>query len=65
VLIYNQRPARTILAAYQQHFNGHRPHHSRDQRPPDHAPDMVVEINEAVPRRRILGGVLNEYHRAA
>jgi putative transposase len=65
VLVYNERHARTVLAVYERHFNSHRPHQSLDQRPPDHDSGFVAPTAATVLRRRILGGVLNEYHQAA
>jgi putative transposase len=38
---------------------------ARIQQPPDHDGPIVVPLDAAVQRRKVLGGVINEYHRAA
>ena len=58
-------PAQSILAEYEAHYNGRRPHRSRQLRPPrpDHpAADLS---RERIKRRPVLGGLINEYERAA
>jgi putative transposase len=53
-----------VLRAYVAHYNGHRPHQSQ-QRPPDQDAPVAVPLEAQVQRRKILGGVTNEYHLAA
>jgi putative transposase len=55
----------TVLRAYVGHYNRHRPHQSRQQRPPDQDGPVVVSLNAPVQRRKILGGVIDEYYREA
>ena len=41
------------------------PGQSRHQRPPDPDEQVIVPLSAPVQRRKVLGGVFNEYHRAA
>jgi putative transposase len=65
MLIFGQRHLRTILAQYEAHYNGRRPHRSRQLRPPrpDHPPADLSQ--ERIQRRPVLGGLISEYERAA
>jgi len=65
MLIFGERHLRTIMADYETHYNGRRPHRSRQLRPP--RPDHPVAdlSNERIQRRPVLGGLINEYERAA
>jgi putative transposase len=65
MLIYGERHLRTVLATYAGHYNGHRPHQSRQQRPPGHDTLVVVPPGAPVQRRNVLGGVIHKYYRAA
>ena len=65
MLIYGEVHLRAALRSYAGHYNGHRPHQSRQQRPPDHDASVAVTLTAPVQRRKVLGGVINEYHRAA
>ena len=64
VLIYEDH-ARQILYGYLAHYNPHRPHQSLRQRPARARSHRRSPLDAAIRRRRVLGGVINEYHRAA
>jgi hypothetical protein len=59
MLLYNERHALTVANEYVDHFNNHRPHQGRQQRPPDHDPALTIPKDKPVRRRRRLGGVIN------
>jgi putative transposase len=65
MLIFGQQHLRTILAQYEAHCNGRRPHRSRQLCPPspDHPPADLAQ--ERIQRRPVLGGLISEYERAA
>jgi transposase InsO family protein len=69
VLVVGERHLVTVLSSYVAHYNRHRPHRSLGQRPPD-APTFStdptgVPTNTRIDRKEILGGLINEYVRAA
>ena len=65
MLIFGERHLRSILAHLQPGiYNGRRPHRSRALRPPrsDHPPGLS---QKRIKRQPVLGGLINEYERAA
>jgi putative transposase len=65
VLIYGERHLRQILAEYSRHYNEHRPHQSREQRPPLHEPGQTIDVTARIERRLVAHGLIMEYSRAA
>jgi transposase InsO family protein len=65
MLIFGERHLRLVLAEYEAHYDGRRPQGSRQLRPP--RPDFPVSDlpQKRIKRRPVLGGLLNEYERAA
>ena len=65
MLISGQRHPRAILAEYEAHYNGRRPHRSRHLHPP--RPDYPAANlpQQRIKHRPALGGLINEYERAA
>jgi putative transposase len=65
LLIYGEQHLRRTLTEYARHYNQHRPHQSRQQRPPLHEPGQAVDVTARIKRRQVFHGLINEYRRAA
>ena len=63
-LIYSEARLRRVLAEYVQ-YNKHRPHQSREQRPPLHEPGQLIDMTGRIVRRQVAHGLISEYRRAA
>ncbi|MBO3753098.1 integrase core domain-containing protein [Streptosporangiaceae bacterium NEAU-GS5] len=53
LLIYGERHLRRVLAEFERHYDDHRPHQSRDQKPPLHEPGQVIDMRAPVRRTRL------------
>jgi putative transposase len=65
LLILGERHLRHVLTAYARHYNGQRPHRSRQLRPPRPDDPIPGRPTQRITRRTALGGLLNEYQPAA
>ncbi len=69
MLIVGERHLRAVLDEYVAHYTQHRPHRTRNLRPPgagEVAPPVITDLAATkIRRRRVLGGLINEYERAA
>jgi hypothetical protein len=67
-LITGPRHLRVVLDEYVAHYNQRRPHRARNLRSPDSrdVTAMVSDMRTAeIRRRKVLGGLINEYRWAA
>ncbi len=69
MLIAGPRHLRAVLDEYVAHYNQHRPHRVRNLRPPDTDDIVTAPVTDLavaqIRRRKILGGLIHEYGRAA
>lgn len=65
LLILGQRHLRRVLAENVEHYNHHRPHRATSQEPPMGLNPDPTPLDKTVTRRRAVGGLINEYQRAA
>jgi putative transposase len=65
ILIFGERHLRIVLAQFSAHYNGRRPHRALQLQPP--RPDLPAPDLDCrrIRRRPVLGGLINEYERAA
>jgi transposase InsO family protein len=65
ILIMNTRHLRKVLAEYESHFNGYRPHRALNHASPLRALPDPVDADIKFTRRDRLGGLLHEYAQVA
>ncbi|WP_211231847.1 integrase core domain-containing protein [Amycolatopsis balhimycina] len=65
MLIVSERHLRAAVAEYVRYYNGRRPHRSRGLRPPRPTPAVADLSSQRIKRQQVLGGLINEYERAA
>jgi putative transposase len=67
ILILGERHLTLVLREYLIHYNGHRPHQSRLQRPPNIETQPIRNVADlrSVRRKPVVAGVISEYHHAA
>ena len=69
MLIAGPRHLHAVLDDYAAHYNQHRPHRAMNLRPPrsdEITPTTITDLTTGrIRRRRVLGGLINEYTRAA
>ncbi|MGW8680041.1 MULTISPECIES: hypothetical protein [unclassified Streptomyces] len=54
-----------VLDEYANHYNGRRPHRGQQPHPPRPDHPIASPTHERIKRRQRLGGLINEYERAA
>jgi putative transposase len=64
LLVLGEGHLRKVLAEFGRHYNGHRPHQSLRQEPPQ-PPGQAPDLTARIERRQVLGGLISEYRRAA
>jgi putative transposase len=67
MLILGERHLALVLREYVIHYDRHRPHQSRQQRPPDIETQFIRDVADlrSVRRKPVVAGVINEYRHAA
>ncbi len=65
MLIFGERHLRRVLALYAAHYNAKRPHRALQLRPPRPKALVIKPVHGPIRRRPVLGGLINEYERAA
>ena len=69
MLITGLRHLRAVLDEYVGHYNRHRPHRATNRQPPDHGDRATAPVTDLatarIRRRKVLGGLIHEYERAA